>query len=310
MPASGWAATGSDRNWNERFRGLEGRQIPSEEPNGRHLLLLRPPRKRKASPGTQRNKRGEHPTPRPPRPLLHTTSSSTSGFFHSHPLPFPFLCSRTFHVTAPLPRCHHARRRQRHRTLDRGRCPVPPPRLRLRPPGPPPPPSSSSSCCRRLPPPLASPLRRLVWRWRWRWCRRQRRLRPGPRRAAAPPGRARRAHCVRRVHRARPRVSCRLCSSFLCVYLFPVLVGWLIEFGFQFIKVDCASRWEALQVGPAGGARRRAAHQGGGRWRGAWRPRDPTGTRVDQRRRGSGLLRAPVRPLPHLRRHLSPQLWP
>jgi hypothetical protein len=159
--------------------------------------------------GPVRNKRGEHPTPRPlppppPPPHLPPPSSTAQGTARFHPCS---LSLPTFHVTAPLPRCHDARH-ARHRPLVRGRFPVPPARLQLLRPGPPPSLPPCCHCqCHRLPPPLASPLRRLFWRWR------RQRLRPGPRGAAAPPGRARRAHCVRRVHRARPRVSCRPFSS-------------------------------------------------------------------------------------------------
>ena len=73
--------------------------------------------------------------------------------------------------------------------------------------------------------------------------------------------------------------------------------------------MDRSSRGEAVQAGTAGGARRRAAHEAGQRWCRARRPGDSAGGGIDQRGRGPGLLRSPVRPLPHLRRHLPPQLW-
>ncbi|XP_044972531.1 uncharacterized protein LOC123440003 isoform X2 [Hordeum vulgare subsp. vulgare] len=67
-----------------------------------------------------------------------------------------------------------------------------------------------------------------------------------------------------------------------------------------------ARRGEAGQARPAQGARGRAAHQGSGRR--AQGPGAAAGGRVAGFRRRGGLLPATLRPLPHIRRRLPPQL--
>lgn len=71
--------------------------------------------------------------------------------------------------------------------------------------------------------------------------------------------------------------------------------------------MGCSNRGEHLQAGPAGGARRLAAHQADGRP--AQGPGDSAGGGIAQGGCRRGLLHAALRPLPHLRWHLPPKLW-